>query len=124
MGNEASLKELFQGMSPSSAELLRGTVIQVSPLKIQMENDPMHIITDRITIVPRHLTNYTTTCTINWVSDYRSGGSGDAAFASHNHGITGTKTITINNALIKGDVVHVLALNKGKLYYVLDRIGS
>jgi len=124
MGQETSLKELLQGMTPDSVELMRGTVTQASPLKIQMEGDPKHIITDRITVVPRHLTNYTTTCTINWVSDNRSGGSGYDAFASHNHGITGTKPITINNALVVGDVVYVLSLNKGKLYYILDRISS
>lgn len=117
-----SLKQIFQGMIPADAEIMQGNVIAVSPLKIQMVNDEKLIINERITVVPRHLSNYDTTCTIEWASDYKSGGSGDASFSSHNHGITGTKPIRINNALKVGEAVYVLSLNNGKLYYVLDRV--
>lgn len=121
-GNNMSLKGIFQGMIPADAELMQGTVISASPLKIQMTNDEKLIINERITVVPRHLSNYKTTCTIDWASEYKSGGSGDASFSSHNHGIIGTKPITINNALKVGEAVYVLSLNNGKLYYVLDRV--
>ena len=71
------------------------------------------VINSRITVVPWHLTNYTTTCTVNWTS----GESDD-----HTHSVSGTKSITINNALAKGDEVYVLSINNGKLYIVLDRV--
>lgn len=117
-----SLKGLFQGMMPADAEIMQGNVISVSPLKIQMVNDEKLIINERITVVPWHLSNYTTTCTIDWNTENKSGGSGDASFSSHRHEIVGTKQITVNNALKVGEAVYVLSLNNGKLYYVLDRV--
>ena len=121
-GNETSLKQLFQGLSGDTGEIMQGTVISTGPLRIRMENDEKLVITDRITIVPRHLTNYTTTCTISWSTESKSGGAGEAAFASHSHGVAGTKSITINNALQVGEKVFVLALSNGKKYYILDRV--
>lgn len=117
-----SLKGLFQGMMPADAEIMQGNVISASPLKIQMVNDEKLIINERITVVPWHLSNYTTTCTIDWNTENKSGGSGDASFSSHRHEIVGTKQITVNNALKVGEAVYVLSLNNGKLYYVLDRV--
>lgn len=123
-GSETSLKQLFQSLIPDGDELMQGTVISVAPLKIQMVNDDKLIINERITIVPWQLTDYDTEVTVMWSTEDASGGSGYAAFASHNHGIVGRKKITVHNALKIGDKVHVLALNHGKLYYVLDRVVS
>lgn len=120
--NEGSIKALIQGMSPSSVSIMQGTVIQVGPLKIQMDNDEKHIITERITIVPWHLTDYNTKVRVDWNTEYRAGGGGYAEYASHNHGIVGVKPITVLNALKLGDKLHILSLNNGKLYYVLDRV--
>jgi len=39
-----SLKGLFQGMVPVGCELVQGTVIQLSPLKIQITNDEKLIV--------------------------------------------------------------------------------
>jgi len=135
-GNETSLKQLFQGMIPKGSEIMEGTVIQTDPLKIQMTNDPKHFITDRITIVPWHLTDYTTKATL-----LKADGSldsqtrQDGAHGGHMGG-DGTHinqldtfnlyqgTLTVHNALKKGEKVHVLALNNGKLYYVLDRVSG
>ena len=122
--NKTSLKQLFQTLSSDSGEVMQGIVTSVSPLRIQMVNDEKLIITDRITIVPWHLTNYTTTCTITWKTENKSGGAGEAAFSSHNHDIIGTKNITINNALKVGEKVYVLALNNKKKYFILDRVVS
>lgn len=121
-GNNMSLKGIFQGMIPADAELMQGTVIAVGPLKIQMTNDEKLIINERITVVPRHLSDYTTECTVYWRTENTSGGSGDASFSSHSHAISGRKGIVIHNALKVGDAVYVLSLNNGKLYYVLDRV--
>lgn len=100
-GSATSLKGIFQGMIPADAELMQGTVISASPLKIQMANDEKLIVNERITVVPRHLSDYATTCSI-------SGGA--------------SENITVYNALKIGDKVHVLSLNNGKLYYILDRV--
>jgi len=132
-GSETSLKQLFQSMQPVDVELMQGTVIQASPLKIQMVNDEKLIINERITIVPRHLTDYTTTATytvgkgtLNAATTVSgSHGGHDSGNGTHSHPLASFTlsggTLTVHNALKKGEKVHVLSLNKGKLYYVLDR---
>lgn len=120
---KTSLKQLFQGMAGNGAEVLQGIVKSVGPLKIQIVNDEKLTIGPNITYIPRHLTDYSTEVTVSWQTENASGGSGDAAYASHSHAITGRKTITVHNALKVGDRVHVLSFNHGKQYYVLDRVG-
>lgn len=120
---KTSLKQLFQGMAGDGVEVLQGIVKSVGPLKIQIFNDEKLTIGPNITYIPRHLTDYSTEVTVSWRTENASGGSGDAAYASHNHAITGRKAITVHNALKVGDRVHVLSFNHGKQYYVLDRVG-
>lgn len=99
-----SLKELLQGMMPNTADLLQGTVMSTNPLRIQMTNDSKLIISKLSAVIPKHLTNYTVTVEI---SD--SSGKKNAA-------------ITVQNALKIGDKVHLIALQNGKKYFVLDRV--
>lgn len=120
---KTSLKQLFQGMAGNGVEVLQGIVKSVGPLKIQIVNDEKLTIGPNITYIPRHLTDYSTEVTVSWRTENASGGSGDAAYASHSHSIIGRKTITVHNALKVGDRVHVLSFNHGKQYYVLDRVG-
>ena len=119
---KTSLKQLIQGMTSSGIEVLQGIVKSASPLKIQIVNDEKLIIGPNITYVPWHLTDYTTEVTVEWETENASGGSGDAAFASHSHAIEGRKAIRVHNALKVGEKVHILAFNHGKQYYVLDRV--
>lgn len=100
-----SIKKVIQDMIPADVELMQGTVIAVNPLRIRMVNDEKLVINERICIVPWHLTNYQQTC------DMAQGKDGLMSY-----------TITVHNALKVGEKVHVLSLNKGKLYYVLDRV--
>ena len=119
---KTSIKQLFQGMVGDGAEVLQGIVKSVSPLKIQIVNDEKLTIGPNITYVPWHLADYTTEVTVEWRTENASGGSGDAAYASHNHAILGRKKIIVHNALKVGDKVHVLSFNHGKQYFVLDRV--
>ncbi len=135
-GNETSLKQLFQNMIPDGDEIMEGTVIQTGPLKIQMTNDEKLIINERITIVPWHLTDYITTADIlkdegtldsQTFQDGAHGGhmGGNGTHVNHLDTYNLYKgTIKVYNALKEGEKVHVLALNHGKLYYVLDRIAG
>lgn len=133
-GSETSLKQLFQSMVPGGPELMEGTVIQTRPLKIQVTNDEKLIINERVTIVPWHLTDYTTRATYrkadgtldSWTKN--DGSHDDPIGGIHVHygenfnlykGI-----IIVHNALRKGDKLHILSLNHGKLYYVLDRVAG
>ncbi len=125
-GTETSIKQAIQRMAKFGApELLEGTVISESPLQIQIANDSKLIISEAITIVPRHLTKYKTTLDIKF--------SGDTVLDSttevnslHTHKLKDfnifNAELTVHNELKKGEKVHVLALNHGKKFYVMDRV--
>lgn len=147
-GNNMSLKGIIQGMMTADAELMQGTVISASPLKIQMANDEKLIINERITVVPRHLSDYITTATfavdggdlssvttVSGSHEHSEGtheghivgdGSHTHSGGAHSHPLStftlSHGTLTVYNALKVGEAVYVLSLNNGKLYYVLDRV--
>lgn len=106
--------------SGQPTDLRYGLVTSVNPLKIQVT--PQFILPESVLIVPQHLTNYTVPISVNWNTDNKSGGSGDSSFESHNHSISGTKTITINNALNVNDRVALLRSKGGQSYFVLDKV--
>ena len=69
-GTETSIKQAIQRMAKVGApELLEGTVISESPLQLQIANDSKLIISEAISIVPRHLTEYKTTLDIKFSGD-------------------------------------------------------
>lgn len=117
---QTSLKGMFQGMAAGETEVLQGIVKSASPLKIQIVNDEKLIIGLNITYVPRHLTDYTTSCSL------AKGEKGSVYGPSSDGGrltdFTFSGSITVHNALKAGERVHVLSFNHGKQYYVLDRI--
>lgn len=120
---KTSLKGMLQDIAGKGApEVVQGIVKSTEPLKIQIVNDEKLTISQNITFVPEHLTDYTTEVTVNWSTNTASGGSGEAAYASHSHGITGRKKITVHNGLKVGDKVHLLSFNHGKQYFVLGRV--
>lgn len=122
MTDPTSLKEAFQGLIPSQAALLIGTVRSASPLRIEIANDSKLVITAAITVVPRHLTNHTVPISISGGTvSGRTGSASDHSHSLSSFSLSGA-TLTINNALKVGDRVHVLALQNGKKYYVLDRV--
>ena len=101
-------------------DLRTGTVVSVSPLKVQITN--VFTVPESMLIVPRHLTDYTVDITVDWDTENKSGGSGDSAFASHNHDIKGKKKITVHNALKVGDKIALIRKKGGQSFYILDRI--
>ena len=102
-----SLKAMFQGLIPDQIGLLQGTVKSIAPLSIQIENDDKLLIGENITYVPRHLTNYETVV--------------DIVQETNPINIRKAK-MTVYNALKIGDTVHLLSLNLGKQYYILDKV--
>lgn len=117
-----SLKEVFQTLSPKQASLLIGTVISADPLKIEMVNDSKHIITSEITVVPKHLTEHKVKVSMSGGTVHGSTGTADG----HSHGISSFSVedaiLTVKNALEVGDMVHILALQSEKKYFILDRV--
>lgn len=102
--NPTSIKELFQGLIPDQGGIIQGRVTSVSPLQIRAINDDKLTIGAVLLIVPKHLTDYKAT------ADFAVPGG------------TYTGTITIHNGLKAGEKVHLLSLNNGKKYYILDRV--
>lgn len=101
-------------------DLRYGKVVSVNPLKIQVTN--LFTIPEALLVVPEHLTDHEVKVTIDWNTESKSGGSGESSFSSHNHAVSGTKTMKIHNALIVGDKVALLRKQGGQSYFILDRI--
>ena len=137
--------------SNQMCDLRFGTVISVSPLKVQITNQ--FTIPESLLIVPKSLTNYEVSVSMNWstgeAGSHHHGYSGTTnnetpSFSSenpnlvhthkyqgstenngsHSHTISsgGERTITINNALKVGDKVARIRKTGGQSYYILDRI--
>lgn len=103
------------------AEICFGKVTSSSPLKILVEQK-MTLGAAQL-VLTRNVTNFTTEVTVDWSTENKSGGSGDASFASHKHAITGRKKITVHNGLVVGDEVILFRQQGGQKYIVVDRIG-
>ena len=101
-------------------QFLFGKVISVSPLKIQVS--AKSIYTEKMLILTRKVTDFEVDMTVSHITENRAGGSGDPAFASHNHDYKGKKKFKVHNALILGDEVVLGRVQGGKRFVVLDRI--
>ena len=106
-------------------DLRYGTVISIAPLKIRVTNQ--FTIPQSMLIIPEYLTDYEIDVTVKpdygWATKNRSGGGGDAEFASHNHDIYfNRKKIMIHGALKVGDKVVLLRQAGGQQFLVLDRL--
>lgn len=100
--------------------LLFGQVISASPLKIQV--DQKSIYTEKMLVLTRNVTDFEVDMTVSHITLQRSGGSGDPAFAAHDHDYKGKKKFKVHNALIKGDWVLLGRIQGGKRFVVIDRI--
>ena len=111
-------KEVYENDQPT--DLRFGTVVSEKPLKVQVTN--LFTIPQSMLVVPKHLTDYEVEVTVDWTTENQSGGSGDSAFASHNHGVKGKKKMKVHNALKNGDKVALIRKHGGQSFYILDRI--
>ena len=101
-------------------QFLFGKVISVSPLEIQVS--AKSIYTEKMLILTRNVTDFEVDMTVSHITENRAGGSGDPAFASHNHEYKGKKKFKVHNALIVGDEVVLGRVQGGKRFVVIDRI--
>ena len=103
-----------------------GTVTNDSPLEILV--DQKLLLKSAQLVLSRNVTDFETKISMlsanGWGTEQRGGGSGYAAFETHNHDLNKAKTtITIHNGLVKGDEVILVRQQDGQKYLVLDRIG-
>lgn len=129
-----SFKEAIQKMTGDvGVEVLQGTVIAVGPLRIQIKNDEKLVINSNVTYVPWHLTDYITKIDIeiperidSWTTVSGAHSHPPIYGGEHKHpletfNIFGAK-LTVYNALKIGEDVYLLSFNRGKQYFVLDRV--
>lgn len=102
-------------------EICFGKVTSNSPLKILV--DQKMTLGKSQLVLARNVTDFETEVTVDWLTENKSGGSGDSSFASHNHPIKGKKKITVHNGLVVGDEVILFRQQGGQKYIVVDRIG-
>ena len=104
------------------ADYVFGTVTKASPLQIQVSQKIT--LSEAQLALTRNVTDYEVNVSITgWKTQTKSGGSGYAEFASHNHDIEISKQkMTIHNALKVGDKVVMVKQKGGQQYLVVDRV--
>lgn len=128
-GEETSLKGLIQSLVPDTSGIFQATVISTTPLKLQAVNDAKLIIPDTLLILPPHLTDYSAEVNIFLGDGKIESETEENETDYYDQHIHKLKTfelvggqIIIKNALKVEEKVHVLPFNKGKKYYILDRV--
>ncbi|KYG89147.1 hypothetical protein A0U40_13225 [[Bacillus] sp. KCTC 13219] len=101
------------------ANIVYGTVVSVTPLKVQVDQK---LILEREHLkLTRAVMDYEVDMTVDHLTENRAGGSGEAAFASHNHEYKGRKKFLIHNGLIVGDKVTMIRAHGGQQYIIIDK---
>lgn len=102
------------------AGITYGEVINISPLEIRIEQKL--ILPEEFFKLTKAVTDHYVDITVSHITENRAGGSGDPAFASHNHDYLGRKKIMIHNGLQVGEAVILLRVQGGQRFIVLDRV--
>lgn len=118
---EAMKRIAVNAVNASNPTSLRfGKVISTSPLKIQI--DQKMTLTKEFLILTRNVKDHQVDMTVDHETEYKSGGTGDSSFASHNHAYTGKKEFTVHNSLVVGDEVIMIQMQGGQKYIVIDKL--
>ena len=75
-------------------------------------------------VLTRNVTEYEIEMTVDHMTEKVSGGSGEAAFAEHQHPYVGRKAFLVHNALQAGEDVLLIRKSGGQKYIVVDRLGA
>ncbi len=102
------------------SDCILGTVETTSPLAIRI--DPRTIVKEEYLILTDLVRDYSVDITVSHTTENRAGGSGDPAFASHNHDYKGRKKIIVHNGLAVGEKVVMIRQAGGQQYVVMSRI--
>lgn len=111
-------KQTLDASKPSDYVL--GVVESVNPLTIRIEQKES--IPEEFLILTDAVRDYEVDIEVNHVTENRAGGSGDAEFASHNHGYVGRKKIKVYNSLHVGEQVILIQQAGGQEFIVLSRV--
>lgn len=111
-------KQTLDASKPSDYVL--GVVESINPLSIRIEQKES--VPEEFLILTDAVRDYEVDIEVNHVTENRAGGSGDAEFASHNHGYVGRKKIKVYNSLHVGEQVILIQQAGGQEFIVLSRV--
>lgn len=97
-----------------------GKVTSVSPLKVLV--DQKLELSASSLILTNAVRDYEVYMTVDHETEDASGGSCDAAFASHKHAYKGKKRFKVHLALKPGEQVLLLRADGGQKFIILDRV--
>lgn len=97
-----------------------GKVTKEKPLEINVEQK-MTLSEAQLVLTKAVLDHYVD-IEVKHITEQRSGGSGDPAFAAHDHDYKGRKKIMIYNGLKKGEKVLLIRFQEGQKFVVWDRV--
>lgn len=101
-------------------KVMFGEVKSVKPLMIMVEQKLP--LTEEFLILTYAVKDHWRDMTVDHLTENASGGSGDSAYASHNHAYKGRKKFLIHNDLEVGEHVLLLSMQGGQKFIVLDRV--
>ncbi len=96
-----------------------GIVETINPLSIR--TDQKELLSEDFLILTDLVRDFDVDITVNHTTENKSGGGGDASFASHKHSYVGRKKITIHNGLSVGESVILVQQAGGQEFIVLSR---
>ena len=101
-----------------------GEVVSKSPLRINVEQKM--VLGEQQLVLARNVTDYMTTVTVKWITGtgVLPSNGGTAVPPPHVHGVAGTQSLTVHNALEVGDEVILIRQQGGQKFIVVDRIGG
>lgn len=102
------------------AKVLFGTVTGVNPLVITVEQKK--VLTEEFLTLTWAVKDHYVDMTVDHMTENASGGSGDSAYAAHNHAYVGRKRFLVHNNLIVGEKVLLLEMQGGQDFVVVDRV--
>lgn len=133
------IKMLAAGVQDSSrpVNVLFG-IVQTPEPDISVLVEQKKLLTKEFLVLTRNVTDYNVDMTVDHMTEdtdtensgNKSGGAGDASFASHNHSIhhkhpyKGRKTFLVHKKLLAGEKVLLISLQGGQSYVIIDRVGS
>lgn len=100
--------------------LVQGEVMKIKPLTIKV--DQKAELPEQFFALTHLVKDYYVDVSVSHVTENRGGGGGYAAYESHNHDYKGRKKILVHNGLRVGECVHLLQVQGGQKYIVLDRV--
>lgn len=101
-------------------KIMFGEVKSVNPLMIMVEQKLP--LTEDFLVLTYAVKDHWRDISVDHLTEKASGGSGDSAYAAHDHAYKGRKPFLIHNDLEVGEHVLLLAMQGGQKFIVLDRV--